>query len=113
MTGDQEEIRPELAEFAKKMEAVLKEFDYKSEWEDMTYHAILDKIRGRVDDLQAEHTLIMRCPHKATGRMRETNKHTENMSRIAIHLANYCMFLNHNYQEDHIADASKKVQEAL
>lgn len=100
MTGDQEEIRPELAAFAKKMEAALKEFDYKAGWEDMTYHVLLDKIKERVDELQEEHTLIMRCPHKTIRRMRETNKHTENMTRIAIHLANFCMFLNHNYQEE-------------
>lgn len=100
MTGDQEEIKPELAAFMQKMDAALKEFDYKSGWEDMTYHVLLDKIKEKVNELQEEHTLITRCPHKAIRRMRGTNKHTENMSRIAIHLANYCMFLNHNYQEE-------------
>jgi len=91
MTDEEIEIRPELAAFVKKMEAALKENDYKSEWQDMTNSRLLSKINEKVDMLQEEHTLIMRCPHKPI------KDHTETMSKIAIHLANYCMFLNHNY----------------
>ncbi len=83
-------IRPELAEFAIEMESVLRENDHKSGWDEMGLHRLFDRIKQEFEELQREY--IFACDSYPRDARR-----IQNMRREAIDIANFCMFLCHNY----------------
>ena len=83
------QIRPELAKFASEMEMVLRENDHKTGWDGMSIHQLFSRIKDEFEELQREyilHTCALGCGDR-----------TERLRGEAIDIANFCMFLCHNY----------------
>ena len=86
-------IRPEVARFALEMEQVLKENDHKSGWDEMGVHQIYSRIKDEFEELQVAY--IRSCVRPCLGGGQ--NDIAEAIRKEAIDVANFCMFLCHNY----------------
>ena len=80
-------IRPEVAKFAIEMEAVLRENDDKTGWDNMSIHALYSRIKGEFEELQREYIL-------QTNALDGVNRR-DRLRKEAIDVANFCMFLSH------------------
>ena len=88
-------IRPELAEFIAEMEDVLRENDHKSGWDTLSYNALFCRIRDEFEEMGREYKDAI-DPEMASYEAESI----QNMRREAIDIANFCMFLCHNYPKD-------------
>jgi len=89
------QIRPEVAKFAIEMETVLRENDNKTGWDKLSVTSLFHHIKDEFDELEEAYLMYI---HPATGAKR-TRDAIQNMRREAIDMANFCMFLCHNYPE--------------
>ena len=88
-------IRPELAEFAIEMESVLRDNDHKSGWDALPYDALFCRIRDEFEEMRREYKDAI-----DTDMASYEAESIQNMRREAIDIANFCMFLCHNYPKD-------------
>jgi hypothetical protein len=86
-------IRPEVAEFAIEMEKVLRENDYKKGWDKLTIDDLFFRIKDEYEELEQAYDLYA---NPLIG-IDEVRDEMHNMRREAIDIANFCMFLCHNY----------------
>jgi len=81
-------VRPEVAAFAIEMEGVLQKNDHKTGWDKLGVYALFSGIRREFDELDsAYHNYIDSEDEVNIQRMRDE----------ALDIANFCMFLCHNY----------------
>jgi hypothetical protein len=83
-------VRPEVAAFAIEMEAVLRENDHKSGWDDMSAHHLFNRIKQEYEELQREYILACQSYPLDVHRV-------QRMRAESIDVANFCMFLCYNY----------------
>lgn len=98
-------IRPEVAKFAIEMETVLRENDHKSGWDeldigDLFYHISCEyrELKAVYDEYHVGH-LDSSGFVLGTGEERHIRylKYIQRMREEALDIANFCMFLCHNY----------------
>lgn len=85
--------RSELTVFATEMETVLRENDHKSGWKDMSIDDIFYRIKDEFEELDEAHAMYSH-PLISDG---ERLSAIQDMRKEAIDMANFCMFLCHNY----------------
>lgn len=89
-------IRPEVASFAIEMEATLRENDHKSGWDELGMRRLHFRIKQEFEEFEAEYAdytaLCGHCKDKSVFLDK-----IQNMRKEAIDIANFCMFLCHNY----------------
>lgn len=83
-------VRSEVAKFAIEMENVLRENDRKSGWDEMGIDNLYLAVRRKVDKFNK---LYMNYNDNAHYKI------VQDMRKEAIDIANFCMFLCHNYPE--------------
>lgn len=89
------ELRQEVLDFALEMEQVLKENDHKTGWDELSVHALYDRIKQEFEEFQREYIL-------AANHFPIDNTRLMKMRKESIDLANYCMFLCHNYPKKEV-----------
>jgi len=89
-------IRPELAKFAVEMGMVLRENDHKCGWDEMSVHQLFHRIKDEFEELNEACQIYI---HQRTCRISDIEKIStiNNIRKEAIDVANFCMFLCHNY----------------
>jgi len=93
-------IRPEVAKFAQQMEHVLRENDHKTGWNNMDCDELLHRIRDEVKEL-SEACYKVRVARTNIGKHPpDYNLRVREMEKEAIDVANFCMFLYHNYPSE-------------
>jgi len=94
-------VRPELASFACEMEDVLITNDHKEGWDNMEVNLIVQRIHGEIAELQEYLTLYNHIQGDSENIQGDNEKvrnmRLEQMHAEALDIANYCMFLCHNY----------------
>jgi len=83
-------VRPEVALFALEMEGVLKENDHKTGWDDLSIHALFNRIKQEFEEFQAEYIVM-------NHHLGDDSQYINKMREEALDISNYCMFLCHNY----------------
>lgn len=91
-------VRPEVAQFAIEMERVLKENDHKKGWDEMSYHQLFVAIKREFEELQREY--ILHANSKDSMNHDGSSPGIKRMREEAIDIANFCMFLCHNYRPE-------------
>ena len=101
-------VRPEVAKFAIEMETVLRENDHKSGWDelellDLFYHIQLEfhEMKEVYDGYYSEDRTDSDGALLGTKQERHITYlvYAQRMREEAIDIANFCMFLCHNYPE--------------
>lgn len=87
-------IRHEVLDFAAEMERVLTANDHKSGWANMDINSIVKRIHEEVAELQ-EYLTLYNHPQGDTEKVRDMR--IDQIHDEAIDIANFCMFLCHNY----------------
>jgi hypothetical protein len=85
-------IRPDVAKFAIEMETVLRENDHKTGWKAMEYDTLFRRIKDEFEELQDAQCRI--SSHLCD---RADPVYIQAMRRESLDIANFCMFLCHNY----------------
>ena len=88
-------VRPEVAKFAIEMETVMRENDHKTGWRGMEHDTLLRRIRDEFEELRDAQSHI--SSHECD---RSDPAYIQFMRREALDIANFCMFLCHNYPEE-------------
>ena len=83
--------------FAEEMKNTLKENGHKSGWDEMEINSIVQRIHEEVAELQ-EYLTLYNHPQGNSDEVRDMR--LGQMHREAIDIANFCMFLCHNYPID-------------
>jgi len=87
-------VRPAIAVFALEMERIMADNDDKDGWDEMEVNSIVKRIHEEVFELQ-EYLTLYNHPQDDTCKVREIR--LEQIHNEAIDIANFCMFLCHNY----------------
>lgn len=90
-------VRPEVAKFAIEMEMVLRENDHKSGWDVMEYDELFSRIRDEFNELKKAFDDIT-DPQMDS----HEDESIQHMCKEAIDIANFCMFLRHNYPKSEV-----------
>jgi len=94
-------VRPEVAKFALEMEYVLRENDHKTGWESMDCDKLVHRIRDEVKELsEACYKVGVARDNIRKKRTSNYNLRVREMEKEAIDVANFCMFLYHNYPSE-------------
>ena len=93
MGEEKEKIRKEVIEFANEMERVLRENDHKTGWDDMRIHRLFNRIKQEFEELQTEYIIY----NSGLLNPEDQKKRIQKMRKETIDIANFCMFLCHNY----------------
>lgn len=86
-------IRPEVAMFALEMEKTLMDNDYKTGWDKLSIHALYTHLQQEFDELREEYIVM-------NHHLGDDREYIQNIHNEAIDIANFCMFLCHNYPKD-------------
>ena len=86
-------IRPEVAMFALEMERVLEENDHKTGWCDLSIHVLYTRIKQEFEELQEQYITM-------NHHLGDNEQFIQKMRDEAIDIANFCMFLCHNYPKE-------------
>ena len=89
------DVRPEVAKFAIEMETVLRKNDHKTGWRGMEHDTLLRRIRDEFEELRDAQSHI--SSHECD---RSDPAYIQFMRKEAIDIANFCMFLCHNYPKN-------------
>jgi hypothetical protein len=101
-------VRPEVAKFAIEMETVLRENDHKTGWDGMDVGDLFYRIKLEFNEMKEvydEHhsNIYTDSDGFVIGTEQERYKrylaYVQRMREEAIDIANFCMFLCHNYPE--------------
>lgn len=84
------ELRQEVIDFALEMESILKDNDHKTGWDNLSIHTLYNRIKQEFEELQAEYIVM-------THNLKDESLFIQRMWRESIDIANFCMFLYHNY----------------
>lgn len=86
-------VRPEVALFALEMEEVLEDNDHKTGWDDLSIHALYNRIKQEFEELQEQYIVM-------NHHLGDDKQFVQKMRGEAIDIANFCMFLCHNYPKE-------------